>query len=132
MRNSNSGLRQQLGAVMGAVLVCASLSSFAGASEDRDYANAVQSYAAGRTSEAFGQFASLANRGDSDAARIALFMHAHGPQLYGKHWDALPQQIGKWGNLAKNTAQARSGQPFDASALQQSPPALNKIALVSR
>lgn len=44
----------------------------------------------------------MANNGDADAARIALFMHRFGPQLYGRYWDLSPQEADSWTQLVRS------------------------------
>jgi hypothetical protein len=73
---------------------------------DAEYDAAVQAFRAGRTSDAFGRFIELANRGDVDAARIALFMNAYGPVLYGKYWEAGSQDVAYWASLVRNSPKA--------------------------
>lgn len=71
---------------------------------EREYADAVQSFREGRTSDAFGRFIDLANGGDVDAARIALFMHSYGAKLYGKYWEAAPHHVAYWTSLVRDNA----------------------------
>ena len=68
---------------------------------EQDYANALQQFRSGRLAEAYGQFTVLANRGDADAARIAIFMDQFGPALYGREWDVTPHEARAWEALAK-------------------------------
>ncbi len=68
---------------------------------DLAYAEAVAQYRSGRMSDAYGRFIMLAEAGDSDAARIVLFMHQFGPTLYASHWDAHPADLEYWTYLAK-------------------------------
>ena len=77
---------------------------------DAEYDAAVQAFRAGRTSDAFGRFIALANRGDVDAARIALFMHSYGPVLYGKYWEAGKDDLAYWTSLVRNSPNA--GRPI--------------------
>lgn len=85
---------------------------------EREYAEAVRSFRTGRTSEAFGQFMALANRGDVDSARIALFMHNYGAVLYGRHWDAGTQNVAYWSELVRNSGtSARPLPEFTPAAL---------------
>lgn len=97
------GLRSAFAAAATVLLVAVSAPAGAGNLVEREYAEAVQTFRAGRTSEAFGRFMDLANRGDVDAARIALFMHQYGQPLYGKHWDAGPQNVAYWASLVRNS-----------------------------
>lgn len=76
-----------------------------------EYAHAVQDFRAGRISPAFGQFVELANRGDVDSARIALFMHSYGPVLYGKQWDAMPADVAYWAQLVRNSGTSARPMP---------------------
>lgn len=69
---------------------------------DQDYADALLQFRNGRLAEAFGGFTVLANRGDADAARIAIFMYQFGPVLYGRDWDVTPHEAKAWEALAKN------------------------------
>lgn len=79
---------------------------------------AVQQYRAGHLSDAFGRFFALANEGDPDAARIALFMHQYGPVLYGRYWEAHPHEVAAWQALqGKPTAHAEP--PFRPQWLDQ-------------
>ena len=97
------------------------LAAPAAALVDQEYASAVQSFRAGKTSVAFGQFVEMANRGDVDAARVALFMHAYGPVLYGKQWDAFPKDVAYWTGLVRNSGtSARALPDFPQTVLQPS------------
>ena len=70
------------------------------------HARAVDAFRAGRFPEAYGRFIRLAELGDAEAARLALWMYQRGPTLFGREWDATPEQIASW------TAQAtRRGLP---------------------
>ncbi|RYF18114.1 MAG: hypothetical protein EOO30_04755 [Comamonadaceae bacterium] len=81
------------------------------AAADRQFAQAVQFHKEGRHAPAFGLFIDLANRGDVDAARIALFMHQYGPMLYGKHWEAGREDVEYWTTLVRNSSVAGRQQP---------------------
>lgn len=93
------------------LLAAAPAQAVTGTTIESDYADAVQALSSGRSSEAFGRFRSLANRGDVDSARIALFMHMYGASIYGKHWDALPRDTAYWQQLASNSSQAHRAAP---------------------
>lgn len=129
--------RSAWAAAVATALLLSSLTALAGNLADREYDNAVRSFRAGRTSEAFGQFMGLANRGDVDSARIALFLHSYGPILYGKQWDASPQEVGYWRTLvASSGTSARPPQDFQPTVLtpgkgRQSAAALTKPRAVS-
>lgn len=72
----------------------------AAARESRnEYQDAIRQYKDGRLAEAFGRFVALANKGDADAARIAIFMHRFGPPLYGRYWDLSPHEAESWTRL---------------------------------
>lgn len=96
-------LRASLSSCIATLLLAASFPSGGASLADREFEYAVIAYKAGRTSEAFGQFQDLANRGDVDSARIALFMSAYGPLLYGKQWDVLPRDTAYWTSLVRNS-----------------------------
>ncbi|MBC5782448.1 hypothetical protein H8N03_05800 [Ramlibacter sp. USB13] len=98
-------------AVAAALLLASSLPALAASPAEREYADAVRSFRAGRLPEAFGQFMALANRGDVDSARIALFMHSYGPVLYGKQWDAGPQNVAYWDLLVRNSGTSARPMP---------------------
>lgn len=98
-----------------------SAASPAAALAEREYADAIQSFRAGRTSVAFGQFMALAKRGDVDSARITLFLYSYGPVLYGKQWDVLPADIDYWHTLVRNSATTARAMPeFAPTVLQPS------------
>jgi hypothetical protein len=116
-------LRQAFAGFVTVLLLAVSLPSGAAPHVEREYADAVRSFRAGRTSEAFGQFIDLANRGDVDSARVALFMHSYGPVLFGKQWDASPQDVAYWGNLVRNSGtSARPLAEFQPAILSPSKP----------
>ena len=79
---------------------------------DTNMAEAMEHYRNGHVSAAYGRFAELADRGDAEAARIALMMLRYGPQLYGHEWGASQPQIERWTELAIQRVEklmARSG-----------------------
>ena len=71
-------------------------------SADPVFQYAIDQYQQGRVAAAYGRFVELANQGDADAARIALFMHHYGPMLYGKYWDADATDLQEWRLLAES------------------------------
>ena len=107
---ARKSVRLTLAAFISILLLSASFPSGAQTPIEHEYAQAVQSFRAGRTSEAYGQFIELANRGDVDAARVALFMNGYGASLYGKHWDALPSEVAYWNTLVRNSSLAAGRQ----------------------
>jgi hypothetical protein len=70
------------------------------APRDTAFEEAARQFQKARWSDAYGRFILLANGGDRDAARIALFMHRYGPQLYGSYWDASAEDVELWTQLA--------------------------------
>jgi len=79
------------------------------------YDEAVAQYQNGRWADSYGRFLALANEGDADAARAALFMLRYGPQLYNSYWDAMPSEVSRWEQLAAST-QGRSSPVFQPVA----------------
>jgi hypothetical protein len=71
----------------------------AAAAEDPGYSQAVKDYRAGQWSSAYGRFIVLANSGNTDAARIALFMQRHGKLLYGTDWAATDEDVELWSKM---------------------------------
>lgn len=92
-------------------MLAASFPSGAASPVEREYEQAVRSFRAGRMSDAFGRFVELANRGDVDSARIALFMQSYGQVLYGKQWDAGPDDVAYWSMLVRNSGQSTRQLP---------------------
>jgi hypothetical protein len=90
-------------ALVAVALLAFNLSAGAASPVEREYEQAVRSFRAGRLSDAFGRFVDLANRGDVDSARIALFLQSYGPVLYGKDWDAGPDNVAYWNLLIRNS-----------------------------
>ena len=105
------GLRRRLAGFITMLLLAISLPSGAVAPVEREYAEADQSFRAGRGAEAFGRFSDLANRGDVDAARIALFLHSYGAVLFNKQWEADPRDVAYWNLLVRNSGTSARPQP---------------------
>ncbi len=61
-------------------------------------------YRAGQWAGAYGRFIVLADRGNAQAARMALAMHKDGPVVYGRQWDASPEQLHAWERSAAQAA----------------------------
>ena len=108
---SRSGGRCGGIALLASALLLCSLPAGAASPVEREYENAAQSFRAGHLSAAFQQFMDLANRGDVDSARIALFMNSYGPALYGKQWDASPQNVAYWTMLVRNSGSSALPAP---------------------
>lgn len=70
---------------------------------------AAAQYRAANWGEAFDRMAALADAGHPGAARIALFMHTYGPQMYGRYWRVDPQRAQRWERAAA-TAQPAGGE----------------------
>lgn len=75
------------------------------------YDVAVHQFRDHQWADAYGRFMDLANRGDPDAARIALFMLRYGPTLYGAYWNAMPHEVRRWQLLAAS-GRGRSAPQF--------------------
>ena len=88
-----------------ALWVCCAI-PFGAAAGDREFAAAVAAHRQGDMSGAYARFMALANAGDADAARIALFMHRYGTPLYRSAWDALRPDVDGWTRAA-----AMAGRP---------------------
>ena len=115
--------RRSFGAVIAAMLMMFSMPSGAVSPVQREYDDAVRLFRTGRTSHAFGQFIDLANRGDVDSARIALFLHMYGPVLFGKQWDAGPPDVAYWTMLVRNSGTSARPMPdFAPTVLTPSKP----------
>lgn len=69
-------------------------------------------YDAGRYRQAFDAFSRLADRGDAEAARIAVLMARHGPRLYGDDFTVSAEQATRWTSLVEGTSVAKR-QPAD-------------------
>lgn len=94
-------LATSLRAVLFALLSTGPLSAWA--VDDRGFAEAVTLFQGGHHAAAYARMMALANHGDPDAARIALFMHRYGAILYGTHWDASTDELADWKMLAAST-----------------------------
>jgi hypothetical protein len=96
-------------------LLFPALGMAADANTNNAYDEAVVQYQNGRWADAYGRFIALANEGDADAARTALFMLRYGPQLYNAYWDAMPSEVARWERLAASS-QGRSSPVFQPVA----------------
>lgn len=90
--------------VLVALLLCANAaaatSSVDAARSHAQFNEAMDLYSLGKWAAAYGRFASLADQGHAEAARIALLMLRHGSRLYGHDWGASQPQINQWMTLA--------------------------------
>jgi hypothetical protein len=91
---------QARGAGLGSAPVAAGPADAAAASSTARFAEALQLYRSGRWAAAYGRFVKLADRGHADAARMALMMLRHGPDLYDTEWAATPEQVAVWTRVA--------------------------------
>jgi hypothetical protein len=115
--------RRSFAAVIAAMLMMFTIPSGAVSPVQREYDDAVRLFRTGRTSHAFGQFIDLANRGDVDSARIALFLHMYGPVLFGKQWDAGAPDVAYWTMLVRNSGTSARPMPeFAPTVLTPSKP----------
>jgi hypothetical protein len=78
-----------------AALLCAS-SAFAQSSR---YENARDEYEIGHFDKAFAEFASLADEGYCDAARVAQQMVRYGKPLYGVEFKVAADRLERWQHL---------------------------------
>jgi hypothetical protein len=79
---------------------------------DEAFDEALELYAQGRWSAAYGRLARLADEGHAEAAGIALLMLSNGPRLYGQPWSASPSQVDHWRALTRwrtDALMARAG-----------------------
>ena len=56
--------------------------------------------------EAFRTFATLADAGDPEAARMALSMARHGVRLYQQHFEVVAQRLDSWRQVSQVRASA--------------------------
>ena len=99
---------------LGAFLALMFASTAAHAGPEQEFQSAIASYRSARYSDAYGRLLQLAHRGDADAARIVLFMHQYGPQLYGSYWDMSNEERFAFQELALLAGQ-RAQQSFNPS-----------------
>jgi len=66
-----------------------------------EFEQALEDYKSGHTTAAYGRFMRLADAGDAEAARIALVLLRHGPEMHGTAWGASQPQIDHWIALAQ-------------------------------
>lgn len=66
-------------------------------------------YEAGHWAAAYAAFATLADAGHREAARIALQMRLFGPRLYGQAFMAGPHQLQRWRAVLGMDAQPTAG-----------------------
>lgn len=85
-----------------AALICAPTLA-----DDAEFEAAQDLYAQCHWPQAFATFTRLADRGDAEAARIAVQMARYGERLYGQVFTLAPAQIAPWRVAAGAMAQAR-------------------------
>lgn len=73
--------------------------------------DAAASYRKGELGASFAKFSAFASQGNPDAARVALFMHLHGPALYGRYWAASPEEVRRWRELGVAAATSQPRRP---------------------
>jgi hypothetical protein len=73
--------------------------SAAESSSDLAYAQSL--YQQQKWAGAYGRFVTLADRGNPEAACVALFMVSHGQSLYKSAWSATQGQIQNWSRSSK-------------------------------
>lgn len=100
-----------LASVFAVYLLTATAPATAAAKDDWAFNEAVGQYQRGQWADAYGRFIALANDGDRDAARIALFMYRYGPRLYGSHWDASPDDVEVWEQLGTQSPKTFRAAP---------------------
>jgi hypothetical protein len=67
--------------------------------DSQRYDAARDEYEIGHFQLAFAEFATLADRGHCDAARMALQMLRHGKPLYATEFQAAPERVQRWQQL---------------------------------
>lgn len=93
-----------LHAPLAAVLASAFLSAHPlAAASDKELRSAAVPYQNGEWGEAFSRISKLADAGHADAARIALFMHRYGPEMYGRYWTVPEPRLVRWQSFARET-----------------------------
>lgn len=64
--------------------------------QESPLAEARQLYEEGRWTAAWDLLASLADRGDAEAARMVIRMTRFGPQLFRQDWAPAPARMARW------------------------------------
>jgi len=81
--------------------------SAASADDQQLFAEASRLYRAGESAGAYARFATLADRGHPQAARMALAMHKEGLSAAGQHRPASPGQLRAWEHSAADASAQR-------------------------
>jgi hypothetical protein len=81
---------------------------------DAAYENALALLAQGRPSAAYGQLIRLAEAGHAAAARMAIAMCEHGPEVWGRDWDCTPDELADWARAAGMAAPVLEPRRYDA------------------
>lgn len=76
--------------------------------QDAGLAEARQLYDEGRWTLAWEQFATLADRGDVEAARMAIRMTRYGQQLFNQPWAPQPERMARWRMVAMGEQPVRT------------------------
>jgi hypothetical protein len=82
----------------------AALAATRAADVDTRYDQAQVEYEIGHFASAFAIYAALADEGHAGAARIAFLMWRHGARTYAMRFDARPEQLARWRELAAGAA----------------------------
>jgi hypothetical protein len=82
-----------------AVSAAGTVATTLSASQQETYAIAVESFRDQRYSAAYGRFMRLADKGHVQSAQMALVMYRNGKTLFGRDWDATPEQLEQWTRL---------------------------------
>lgn len=82
------------------VLLLAALAAFPAWAQDSRLDDAGRHYEAGHYAEAFVRYASLADEGHCEAARIARLMARHGRRLYDTPFQVPDSRLRAWQRLA--------------------------------
>ncbi len=73
------------------------------------FAEALDAYQQGNWTAAYRRLTALADRNHGDAARIALYMHRFGPNLYGGKREATKEQRENWLRIASQQMASKTG-----------------------
>jgi hypothetical protein len=91
--------RSALALCIGVALAGAVVWANAQASPPKHFDDAMLEYEVGHYAQAYAGFATLADQGHAEAARLAWQMWRYGPQLYHQRFVAEPAQLSRWQRL---------------------------------